>query len=89
MQDRFGRSNVCERILPAMFSSALVLAKERELSGIHRWMRHRTTLGPTLRSALTAHHLVDGVLDLALKPLHALVQTTLTVLGAQLFHLLG
>ena len=48
-------------------------------------MRHRTTL----RSALAAHHFFDGVLDLALKPLHALMQTTLTVLGAQLFHLLG
>ena len=52
-------------------------------------MRHRRALGPTLRSALAAHHLVDGVLDLALKLFHALMQTTLTVFGAQLFHLLG
>ena len=52
-------------------------------------MRHRTTLGATLWSALAAHHLVDGVLDLALNLLHSLALTTLTVLGAQLFHLLG
>ena len=52
-------------------------------------MRHRRALGPTLWSALAAHHLVDGVLDLALELFHSLVQTTLTVLGAQLFHLLG
>ena len=42
-----------------------------------------------MRAALTAHHLIDGVLNLALELLHSLVQTTLTVLGAQLLHLLG
>ncbi len=52
-------------------------------------MRHRTTLGPALRSALAAHHLFDGVLDLTLKLFHTLVQAALAVLGAQLFHLLG
>ena len=88
-QDRFGRSNVCEGIPRAMLPSALVLAKERELSGIDRRMRHRSALGPTLRSALAAHHLFDGVLDLALKLFHTLMQATLAILGAQLFHLLG
>ena len=73
MQDRFGRSNMCERIPPAMFPSALVLAKERELSGINRRVRHRSALGPTLRAALTAHHLIDGVLNLALELFHSLV----------------
>ena len=52
-------------------------------------MRHRATLGPTLRATLAAHHLIDGVLDLALKLLHTLVQAALAVLGAQLLHLLG
>ena len=52
-------------------------------------MRHRTTLGPTLRAALAAHHLIDGVLNLALELFHSLMQTTLTVLRAQLLHLLG
>ena len=52
-------------------------------------MRHRTTLGPTLRTALTAHHLIDGVLNLALELFHTLMQTTLAILRAQLLHLLG
>ena len=52
-------------------------------------MRHRATLGPTLRATLAAHHLIDGVLNLALELFHSLVQTTLTVLRAQLLHLLG
>ena len=53
--------------------SDLVLREERKLSGINRRMRHRATLGTTLRAALTAHHLIDGVLDLSLKLLHALM----------------
>ena len=52
-------------------------------------MWHRRALGPALRSALAAHHPFDGVLDLALELFHSLVQTTLTVLRAQLLHLLG
>ena len=44
-------------------------------------MRHRPALRATLRATLAAHHLFDGVLDLALKLLHALVQAALAVLG--------
>ena len=52
---------------------SLVLREEWELSGINRRMRHRATLGPTLRATLAAHHLIDGVLNLALELFHSLV----------------
>ena len=52
---------------------SLVLREKGELPRIYWRVRHRATLGTTLRAALTAHHLIDGVLNLALELFHSLV----------------